>query len=111
MKAAQQGVAEAANDLGVFLAYSSGSKHRMMEGGSIALANAVKWLQVASRADFSVAKFNLAIMHEKGCGYAVIPDAAKAARLYTAAAEQGLAQAQYILANLYSVGSIPNTKY
>ncbi len=93
-KAAEQGNAEAQNNLGI--AYATGW------GVPQDYAEAIRWYRKAAEQDNTDAQNNLGILYHNGWG--VPQDYAESARWYRKAAEQGNADAQNNLGILYDNG-------
>ena len=94
LEAANQGNAEAQNNLGVLI--------REGKGTSKNDAEAVSWFQKAADQGFADAQYQLGNMYENGLG--VEQSYAVAAQWYKKSAEQGHASAQTNLAVLYANG-------
>jgi GYF domain 2/Sel1 repeat len=92
LRAANQGVAEAQNDLGIM--YENGS------GVAQDYPTAVAWYHKAADQGFAIAQYNLGTMYEYGEG--VPKDDAEAVRWYRKAADQGDADAKEQLAAIYA---------
>jgi hypothetical protein len=92
LRAANQGGAEAQNDLGIM--YENGS------GVPQDYATAVAWYHKAADQGFAIAQYNLGTMYEHGEG--VLKDDAEAVRWYRKAADQGDADAKEQLAAIYA---------
>ena len=93
-KAAEQGNADAQNNLGVMYQYG--------EGVSQDKAEAVRWYRKAAEQGYAAAQNNLGVMYDNGEG--VSQDKAEAVRWYRKAAEQGNAAAQNNLGRMYKYG-------
>ena len=93
-RAAENGDAEAQNDLGV--RYHNG------QGVAKDYTEAMKWYRKAAEQGNIVAQYNLAVMYYNGQG--VAKDYSEAVKWYRKAAEQGLAQAQNDLGVRYYNG-------
>jgi TPR repeat protein len=94
-KAAEQGDANAENDLG--LLYASG------RGVSQDLLQAFKWFQMAAGHGLDRGQFNLGEAYAKGSG--VLSDDVQAFQWYVKAATQGLPEAQFAVGNAYAIGT------
>jgi TPR repeat protein len=94
-KAAQQGLADAQNNLGTI--YSDG------QGVLQDYNEAVKWYTKASQQGHSKAQYNLGLMYSTGQG--VPQDYNEAAKWFTKAAALGLAEAQINLGAMYYFGN------
>lgn len=95
LSAANEGLAFAQNELGIF--YLSGKL------GVADLSAAVSWFGRAAQANFAPAQNNLATLHERGAG--VPQDYETAIKLYTLAAQQGHADATLAIARLNAAGA------
>ena len=93
-KAAEQGYAEAQNNLGRLYEEGEGIEHDY--------AGAAYWYRKAAEQNHVTSQFNLAVMYELGHG--VPQDLAQAATWYRKAAEQGYAPAQLNLAVMCELG-------
>ena len=93
-KAAEQGYAEAQNDLGYM--YRSG------EGVTQNYAEAVRWYARAAEQGHTTAQNNLGNMYYNG--YGVNKDYAEALKLYRKAADKGNEKAQFNMGNMYFYG-------
>src|SRR3954469_2438455 len=93
-QAAEQGDANAANDLG--LLYASG------RGVSQDLLQAFKWFQMAAAHGLDRGQFNVGEAYAKGRG--VLSDDVQAFQWYVKAATQGLPEAQFAVGNAYATG-------
>jgi len=93
-KAAEQGDAQAQNNLGVY--YYSG------KGVTKDYKEAVKWYQKAAEQGLANAQINLGVCYF--CGHGVTQDYTKAVKWFRKAAEQGLAVAQNNLGWCYEHG-------
>ena len=91
---AEQGAANAQNDLGVM--YYNG------EGVPQDYVEAVRWYRLAADQGFAVAQLNLGVMYDRGRG--VPQDYVEAVRWYRLAVDQGFAAAQYNLGFMYDRG-------
>ncbi len=95
VSAANEGLAIAQNELGIF--YLSGKM------GVADLSAAVSWFGRAAQANFAPAQNNLAALHERGAG--VPQNYETALKLYTLAAQQGHPDATLALARLNAAGA------
>lgn len=95
LSAANQGLAFAQNELGIF--YLSGKL------GGEDLSAALSWFGRAAQANFAPAQNNLATLHERGAG--VPQNFETALKLYTLAAQQGHPDATLALARLNAAGA------
>jgi hypothetical protein len=91
---AEQGIADAQNNLGVM--YYKG------QGVPEDDAKAAKWYRKAATQGNAGAQYNLGVMYDNGLG--VPQDHAEAAKWYRKAAEQGDADAQNTLGVMYGMG-------
>ena len=91
---AEQGAANAQNDLGVM--YYNG------EGVPQDYVEAVRWYRLAADQGFAAAQLNLGVMYDRGGG--VPQDYVEAVRWYRLAVDQGLVAAQYNLGFMYDRG-------
>jgi uncharacterized protein len=95
LSAANDGLAFAQNELGIF--YLSGKM------GAEDISAAVSWFGRAAQANFAPAQNNLATLHERGAG---VPQSYEnALKLYSLAAQQGHADAILALARLNAAGA------
>ena len=92
--AAEQGLADAQNNLGLMYDYG--------EGVAVDDVEAVRWFRLAAAQDYADAQKNLGLMYDYGEG--VEENDAEAVRLYQLAAEQENAGAQNNLALQYRAG-------
>ena len=92
---AEQGDAEAQNDLG--------SRYYAGRGVERDDAEAARWIRRAAEQGYAPAQYNLGLLHFRNRG--VAGNDAEAARWYRAAAEQGYAPAQAGLGYLYIYGA------
>lgn len=93
-KAAEQGLAEAQNQLGEMYFYGRGVKKDRTE--------AIEWYKIAANQDYVPALYNIAEMYRYGWG--VEQDYAEAVNFYYEAAEKGHAVSQYHLGYMYEYG-------
>lgn len=93
--AANTGIVEAQNELGLF--YLSGAL------ATADISAAISWFTRAAQAGFAAAQNNLAALHERGAG--VPQNFANAGRLYEMASNQGHPSATLALARLYAAGA------
>lgn len=95
LSAANEGLAFAQNELGIF--YLSGKL------GVADLSAALSWFGRAAQSNFAPAQNNLATLHERGAG---VPQSYEnALKLYTLAAQQGHPDATLALARLNAAGA------
>ena len=94
LKAAEQGDAEAQNNLGRMYAKGQGVTQNDTE--------AVKWFRKAANQGFANAQNNLGVRYATGRG--VTQDERKAIEWYRKAADQGYTMAQYNLGLMYATG-------
>lgn len=93
-KGAEQGHAQAQDNLGICYAEGNGVAKDYTE--------AVKWFRKAAEQGYDRAQYNLGVLYDRGDG--VAKDHNVAAKWYRKAAEQGLAEAQYDLGVCYAIG-------
>lgn len=91
-KAAEQGHAQAQNNLGRLCEETGGDQY----------AEAIFWYAEAAEQGYFLAQFNLGVLYELGRG--VSQDCALAAAWYRKAAEQGYAVAQFNLGGMFRLG-------
>ncbi len=94
-KAAEQGHAQAQNNLGVCYANGKGVEKDVYE--------AVKWYRKAAEQRYVLAQYNLGVCYENGKG--VEKDVYEAVKWYRKAAEQKYASAQFNLGGCYANGA------
>ena len=94
LQLAEQGVAEAQNNLGAMYYNGYGVRQDYAE--------ALRWYRQAAEQGIAEAQYNLGVMYDKGQG--VRQDYAEALKWYRQAAEQGVAEAQYNLGLMYANG-------
>jgi TPR repeat protein len=98
---AEQGNAEAQNNIGVLYIRGQGVQKNGLE--------AMKWFRLAANTGMAKAQYNLGRMYAFGIG--VPPNVREAAAWYRRAADQGYAEAQFNLGALYYAGSLADSKH
>ena len=93
-KAAEQGDADAQNNLGLCYVHGCGVEQNYSE--------ALKWLRKSAEQEYADAQYNLGVCYESGMG--VSQDYSEALKWLRKAAEQGHGEAQYNLGLCYSDG-------
>jgi hypothetical protein len=94
LKASEQGLAAAQNNLGVMYGTGQGTPQNLKQ--------AAYWTRKAAEQGLAQSQFNLGVAHNNGRG--VTQDASLAAYWYRQAAEQNLAAAQFNLGVMYAEG-------